>query len=203
MDISALSSIVVISLLGAMTPGQSVIMVGRNTIANGKSHGIVTACSHAVGVGIYALLCLVGLAATLKASPLLFNGIMYTGAGFLAWLGFQALTSKKGLAERISAGEKATYKESAAQGFAMAILNPKVIIFFLALFSQFINDSYTATEIAIVALIPAVLDAAWYSFVATIVSRPKILEKLRNNAGIVDKVSGVILIALAIKVVTG
>jgi|GEM_PF-4414199 len=83
MTLSVFASLFIVTLLGTMTLGQSVIMVSHHTLASGRVNGVITACSHAIGVGIYAILSLSGLALTLKNSPLVFHFIAYSGAAYL------------------------------------------------------------------------------------------------------------------------
>ncbi|WP_061015886.1 LysE family translocator [Vibrio splendidus] len=202
MTLSVFTSLFIVTLLGTMTPGQSVIMVSRNTLASGRLHGVVTACSHAIGVGIYAVLSLAGLAIALKNSPIFFNTIAYSGAAYLAYLGYCSLRSKGGLSDKIAAGKKSTLFESARDGFLISLLNPKIIIFFLALFSQFVVYVDHFTDRLIIVSVPVILDAIWYSLVACFLSRPSTMIRLRKYAVTIDRLSGVVLVGLAIKVLT-
>ncbi|MBA5760827.1 LysE family translocator [Vibrio sp. 404] len=200
MTLSVFASLFIVTLLGTMTPGQSVIMVSRNTLAGGRLHGVVTACSHAVGVGIYAALSLAGLALALKNSPVFFNLIAYSGAAYLAYLGVCSLRSKGGLSDKITASKDTTLLESARDGFLISLLNPKIIIFFLALFSQFVGYADNFMGRLIIVLVPVILDALWYSLVACFLSRPSTMTRLRKHAVSIDRLSGVVLIGLAVKV---
>lgn len=73
-----------ICLLGAMSPGPSMAIVAKHSLAGGRINGFVTAWAHATGIGIYALITLVGLAALLHQSPVLFKGISYLGAAYIS-----------------------------------------------------------------------------------------------------------------------
>lgn len=105
MTISIWLSLLLICILGAMSPGPSLAVVAKHSLTGGRKHGLVTAWSHACGVGLYALLTLLGLAVVLKQSPTVFNMISYAGAGYLAYLGVNALRSKGGVAEKLAAGK--------------------------------------------------------------------------------------------------
>ncbi|MGR5361535.1 LysE family translocator [Vibrio mediterranei] len=200
MTLSVFASLFIVTLLGTMTPGQSVLMVARHTLASGRINGVITACSHAIGVGIYAILSLTGLALTLKNSPLVFHFIAYSGAAYLFYLGMCSLRSKGGLSDKIVSGKPFTRLESTRAGFVISLLNPKIIIFFLALFSQFVSVGNDFQSKAIIATTPIFLDAMWYSFIACILSRPNTMTYLRQYAVLIDRLSGGVLIGLAIKV---
>jgi threonine/homoserine/homoserine lactone efflux protein len=190
-----------ICCLGAMSPGPSLAMVVRHTLGGSRLHGIVCAWAHSVGIGIYALVTLLGLAAVLKASPLLFNAIAIIGALYLAWIGIQALQSKGGMQQSLSAGSKTSLLVAARDGLAISLFNPKILLFFLALFSQFVLAAETISGQTLIVLTPLVIDGLWYTLIAIILSHSAILPKLREKAVWIDRVSGVVLIALAGRVI--
>ncbi len=95
-------SLFTICLLGAMSPGPSLAIVAKHSLAGGRLNGLATAWAHAFGIGIYAFITLIGLAVLLQQSPFLFKTISYCGAGYLAYLGFNALKSKGGVARSLN-----------------------------------------------------------------------------------------------------
>ena len=190
-----------ICCLGAMSPGPSLAMVVRHTLGGSRLHGIVCAWAHSIGIGAYALVTLLGLAVVLKTSPLLFNGIALIGALYLAWIGIQALRSKGGMQQKLQADTKTSLWVAARDGLAISIFNPKILIFFLALFSQFVLAAETTTGQALIVLTPLIVDGLWYTFIAIVLSHSSILPKLRKRALWIDRLSGVVLIALALRVI--
>ncbi|BDU40455.1 putative threonine/Lysine efflux protein [Vibrio nigripulchritudo SO65] len=201
MTFSVWLSLFAICLLGAMSPGPSLVMVSKHTLAGGRVNGLAAAWAHAIGIGIYALITIVGLAVVLQQSPILFKTISYAGAAYLAYLGFNALRSKGGVAARLEAGEKVSILASAREGFLISILSPKIALFFIALFSQFValgNDLFN--QFVIVAT-PLIVDGVWYTLITLLLSMPLVIDKIRQRAVLIDRISGVILIALALRVV--
>ena len=190
-----------ICCLGAMSPGPSLAMVVRHTLGGSRLHGIVCAWAHSIGIGVYALVTLLGLAVVLKASPLLFNGIALVGALYLAWIGIQALRSKGGMQQKLQAGTKTSLWTAARDGLAISIFNPKILLFFLALFSQFVLAAENITGQTLIVLTPLVIDGLWYTLIAIVLSHSAILPKLREKALWIDRLSGVVLIALACRVI--
>ncbi|MGF1690276.1 LysE family translocator [Photobacterium kagoshimensis] len=201
MTLSIIFSLILISALGAMSPGPSLAVVAKHSLASGRLHGIVTSWSHSMGVGIHALLGILGLAVVLKQSPTLFTAVSYAGAAYLAYLGVNALRSKGGIAAKLKAGESTTILEAARDGFMISLLNPKLALYFIALFSQFVALSSELSSRIIIVSTPIVIDGLWYTLIAVVLSRPKVLEKLRSKAQWIDRVSGVVLILLAARVV--
>ncbi|MCP4984376.1 MAG: LysE family transporter, partial [Gammaproteobacteria bacterium] len=88
-------------------------------------------------------------------------------------------------------------------GFLVAFLNPKVALFFIALFSQFINPESSVTDKVIVTLTAGCIDAVWYISVALMLSHGRWLNSLKKNALIFDRIYGVLLIGIAVRVVAG
>ena len=201
MTFSIWLSLLMICMLGAMSPGPSLAVVAKHSLAGGRLHGVVTSWAHAAGVGIYALVTLLGLAVVLKQSPTLFNVITYAGAAYLAYLGVNALRSKGGVAAKLAAGQSTSLVEAARDGAMISLLNPKLALFFLALFSQFVAVGTEFSSRAIIVATPLLVDGLWYTLIAFVLSNPKVLEKLRTKAQLIDRLSGVVLILLAMRVI--
>ncbi|WP_434359350.1 LysE family translocator [Parasalinivibrio latis] len=201
MTVTTWMSLIAICILGAMSPGPSLVVVARHTLSGGRLHGIVTCWSHAVGIGIYALLTIMGLAVLIQQSPTVFKVLTFGGAFYLAYMGYKSLTSKGGVASRLEGGKAVTLWQAARDGFAISILNPKIALFFIALFSQFVVEGSSYTDKAIIAVTPFLIDGLWYTIVAFLLSTPGLLERLRRKAVVVDRLCGVMLIGLAARVV--
>jgi len=200
MDLSAWLSLAVICLLGAMTPGPSLAIVLKHTVSGGRLNGFVVSIFHGAGIALYAVLTVLGMALIIKETPWLFNMIKYAGAAFLLWLAFKAFTSKSALATLKHETISVSLKQSAWQGFMIAFLNPKIAIFFIALFSQFIDANASLVQKIIMVSTVGGIDTLWYCLIALLLSKSVILEKLRNNVHIVDKITGVILLAICARV---
>ncbi|WP_394131327.1 LysE family translocator [Shewanella maritima] len=202
MSFSVWLGLLAICCLGAMSPGPSLAMVIRHTVNGSRLHGIVCAWAHAMGIGFYALITLLGLAVVLKNSPLVFNAIALVGALYLAWMGINALKSSG--ASTLDTDEKAnktSLLQSARDGIAISLFNPKILLFFLALFSQFVAASATQFGQALIVFTPLLIDGLWYTLIALVLSQPMILQKLKAKSALIDKASGVILILLALRVI--
>lgn len=181
-----------------MSPGPSLAVVVKHTLHGGAPAGVAAGAAHGFGVALYAVAVVSGLALVITTSPTLFAALQYAGAAFLAWLGYKSLTSKdNGLApeDADTAGRPAT------EGFAVAFLNPKLAIFFLALFSQFLDTSASLADKALMVATMGIIDGAWYCGIALLLSRPALLPRLQSARTKIDRVFGVILLALAVRIV--
>lgn len=184
-----------------MSPGPSLAMVAKHSLAGGRLNGLATAWAHAFGIGIYAFITLIGLAVVLQQSPLLFKTISYLGAAYLAYLGYNALRSKGGVAARLESGEQTSIWQSAKEGFLISLLSPKIALFFIALFSQFVAVGDTFSAKSLIVMTPLIVDGLWYTLITFLLSSPKLIDKIRSKALLIDRLSGAVLILLALRVV--
>lgn len=201
MTIATWLSVVSICLLGAMSPGPSLAVVLQQTLKGGRKNGLVAAVTHGLGIGLYALLCISGIAVIITTSPVLFTTLRWAGAAYLLWLGFKGLTAKPRPAENLS--DIPTTSSAARDGFLVVFLNPKVAVFFIALFSQVIGNDTSLLEKLAFAATALLIDMGWYMFVAWSFSNPRWLGHLQKNVVWLERIFGVVLIALAVRLLLG
>lgn len=197
MDIFAWISLAGICALGAMSPGPSLLIVLRNA-ATSPLHGFACALAHGAGIGLYALLTALGLALLVTETPTLFKGLQWAGALLLIYIGWQALSSPASATPNAPPPQQVPVMSAIAQGFSIALFNPKVALFFGALFSQFVReDQLLSTKIAMAGL-AAGIDTAWYLLVTLAVTsgRKRGLD-LGPWGQRIQKLFGVILLTLA------
>ncbi len=187
-----------------MSPGPSLAMVMRNTVIGTRLHGIATAVSHALGIGCYALFSVTGLVFLLNKAPIFYQGLTWAGAAYIAWLGWQGLTAKAGMAVQLEGrGNPIGYRKAVQDGFMISLLNPKIFAFFVALFSQFLGNATDIASSAVMVITPMFIDGAWYSLMAVLISQTLLLNFLRRNAIWLDRAIGGLLILIALRVIFG
>lgn len=158
---------------------------------------MATAWCHALGVGIYALLTTFGLALVIARSRLVYVTITAAGAAYLVYLGLAALSS----GAHVNPDESATgvsLRRAAREGFLTALLNPKVAIFFMAVFSQFLRPGMAAADHMLLSATAALVDGLWYSIVALLLTHAGWADLLRRHARHVDRATGMVLILVAL-----
>ncbi|MBE0509937.1 MAG: LysE family translocator [Chromatiales bacterium] len=154
-----------ICLLGAMSPGPSLAVIVRHSVRGGRREGIIAAWAHGAGIGLYALLSVLGIAALLLAAPGLLWGLQTGGALFLlylAWQGGRSALSGAPVADKPGIGSR----QAGRDGFLMAFLNPKTGLFFIALFSQFVVPGQALPSKLGMAALAMGIDTLWYLLVA-------------------------------------
>ena len=195
MDIESLLGISFVCAMGAVSPGPSLAVVLRNTISGGRMQGIMTGIGHGLGFGIYAFIAIMGLSSVLLANKQLFNLLQVLGALVLIWLAFKLIAHKQ-------SDLSVKYEESGYrgffEGFMIAFLNPKILVFLVAVFSQFLNTDINNSDRFIMAIMAGAIDTIWYVFVAAVLSGTTIVYKLRENAVTIDRLIGMVLFMLSI-----
>lgn len=202
MTLSLWLSLVVICVMGAMSPGPSLAVVLKHSIHGSMKNGMLAAISHGLGVGFYAVASLLGLGALMLQFPTVFQILVYFGAAYLAYLGIKILLAKPSGDELQVAQQSGSAQQALQDGFAIAFLNPKLAVFFLALFSQFIDPENLTFEVGLIMCLTVfVIDTGWYLLVAALTefSKKRFGFTLANPW--LDKLLGIIFIILAIRVV--
>lgn len=190
---------VVSSTLMSLTPGIDTAVATRMVVAGGRSAGIATAFGIALGVLWQSTLAGLGLVAIFTAMPYVFNIVKYAGAAYLIYLGIRALYDS---VRRIQAEDNLPSVKASrafAAGFLGDALNPKITIFIVTFYPQFIDTAHLDD------LLPYVLLGATYAFIALIwyiiyaFIAMKLLGRLGRNFGIImTRVSGLVLLGMGL-----
>jgi threonine/homoserine/homoserine lactone efflux protein len=119
-------------------PGPDILYVLAQSISNGKKAGIATSSGLCTGVLFHTTAAALGISALVYKSALAFEIVKYAGAAYLLYLAWQALKERGDLMSSTPLREKDTFALY-KRGIFMNVLNPKVALFFLAFFPQFVN----------------------------------------------------------------
>ena len=201
MTITIWLTVVSICVLGAMSPGPSLAVVLQQTLGGGRKNGLIAAVTHGLGIGLYALLCISGIAVMITTSPLLFLILQWLGSGYLIWLGIKGLRAKARADTTVPTPPSTG--SAARDGFLVVFLNPKIAVFFIAMFSQVIGDETSWLEKSAFAATAMFIDMGWYLIVAMSFSYSRWLGWLQQNVVWLERTFGLILIALAIRLLAG
>ena len=192
------SQFAIVCLLGAMSPGPSLALIIRNSINFNRSSGIIASIAHGLGICLYATVTVIVLEFILRNSELIFFVIQICGSLFLIILGL-TFVFKKNNENQIETFE--INSSSFAQGFIIAIINPKILIWFTAIYSQFIDINATFLNKTILVLTPSIIDTVWYSLVAILVTGYGLKEILNKNKFVIQKIIGILLILIAFSLI--
>ena len=185
-----------VCLLGAMSPGPSMAVVINNAIFKGRYNGILTSIGHGIGIAVYATFAVLGLGLIIKTNVFLFNGLKILSIIFLIFIGVKSILNK----EKINF-EKKDIKEntiSFLQGFSISILNPKILVWFIAIYSQFMStDNELLFNIYLVS-IAGIIDACWYIILSLAVTTASALSFFQTKITLIQKIQGFFFVALGL-----
>ncbi len=183
-----------VCLLGAMSPGPSMVVVINNAIFKNRLNGFLTSIGHGVGIGIYALFAVLGIALIIKTNLFVFNVIKFLSIIFLLYLGVKLIiTNDKLKFDRKDINSGFT---SFLQGLSISLLNPKIFIWFVAIYSQFMSENNDIIFNTILILTASIIDAIWYVILTLLVTTNIALDFIKDKSVMLQKFVGSIFIII-------
>ncbi|MGF0173826.1 LysE family translocator [Streptomyces sp. Marseille-Q5077] len=195
-----------LGVLGLLTvlPGPDMAVVTRSAIATGPRDALRTVAGIATGLLIWGALTVAGLAAVLAASPAAYLAIKFLGAGYLMFLGAQALwQSRRATHASSDAGTRLAGGGLWRTGLVSNVLNPKIIVFYTGLLPTLAPPHLPAAwSMTLLVLLHAVLSVAWLgSYVFLLSKAGRVLEPPRTRRAL-GRATGVALIGLGLALAT-
>lgn len=126
------------AVLLTLMPGPDILFVITQSITRGRKAGMVFAAGLCTGLIVHVTAVSLGVSILLMSSPVAFTMLKFAGAAYLLYLGVKAFLARRENHFELS-GDAAVSGKLYRKGILMNILNPKVILFFLAFFPQFID----------------------------------------------------------------
>ena len=195
------------ALVFVITPGIDTVFVLNKSIGYGLKSGIYAALGINSGVLMHTFLAALGLSVLLSKSEMAFDAIKYIGFLYLVYLGVLKLkNNKEQLGLSGTAHSSSKINNDFWSGFLTNSLNPKVALFFLAFFPQFISPSEleNPTPFILLGIVFAGIGTVWYlglsffasHFSSTIKNNPRFSVRLNT-------LSGILFILMGVKVLFG
>jgi threonine/homoserine/homoserine lactone efflux protein len=201
-----LAAFMALAALLIVTPGPDMALVTKNALVRGRSAAVYTALGINAGIVVWTLAAALGIAAILRASEPAFTAFRILGAGYLIYLGLQALGLLEGrgahqraapaILEPTRAGGGASFR----QGLLSNLFNPKIGVFFTSFLPQFIapGDKIFAAMLLLGVIFNA-MGLLWLLGYALFVSRAgEVLRRPRVKA-VLERLTGYALIGFGLK----
>ena len=187
-------------LAGAASPGPSVALLSKTVMDGGRRAGVVFGLAHGLGIFFYAFLVAFGLSVTLSFIPFLIDFLNIAGVVFLLWLAYIMFRSSFALSDSDQQKFQITNTlfGNFGSGFLIVFLNPKIALFFLAIFTQFLGHASSFQEKAIMVSTATIIDTSWYIFLTFIIALPKFRKFLQLRARGLEFVLGCFFIILCL-----
>lgn len=189
-----------ISLVIALTPGADTAVVMKNSLTSGRRGGIATSLGVSSASTVQALLAIAGLGIIIAQSQPVLQAIRWIGAVYLAWMAFQALRSAWRAQYAPPPGPDAASVRGFRQGFLVNITNPQMLLFYLAIFPQFMSPGMAFWQQGLLALTLPLLGGSVLVGLALLVDSASTWVQRRPIRRALDALTGTALGFLSVRV---
>lgn len=186
-------------LVLTVTPGPSVLMCISTSVQHGPRRAIAASLGSTTAIACIMLLSMLGLGTVLAASEILFSALKWLGAGYLAYLGITSLLSKaSNLAVPNASLPEVGARALFARGMLVGASNPKALLFFGALFPQFIEPSAPQLgQFLVLGVTFIFFELFWLSIYALTAARARQWLQMPRRATLFNRVTGVVFLLAA------
>lgn len=194
-----------VHLLAVASPGPDFAIVLKHSISFGRRAAIITSIGIGVGILIHVGYSLLGIGFLIKTTPVLFQVFSYIAAMYLLYLGLGAIRSSASKNLNSVEFKKTMHIISDNKAFMVGFLtnglNPKATLFFLSVFAVAVSpDTPNAIKLGY-GLYLAVATGIWFCVLSSFLSSKKVRLYIGEKGYWFDRVMGIVLILLAIKLV--
>ena len=202
LDFSTLVAFVPAVVVVILAPGPDTIYTLTRSLDDGRAAGFVAAVGTATGILVHTAAAVLGLSALLRTSAVAYALVKYAGAVYLVYLGVQTLRSGEEFEIRADReGRDRSLRESYRQAVAINVSNPKVAVFVLAFFPQFVPATASAPLLmALLGLLYAGLGLVYLGGVALFAGRVRhLLADSEPVRRLLQYTSGSVLVGFGLK----
>jgi threonine/homoserine/homoserine lactone efflux protein len=195
-----------IFLLGlalAASPGPDFFLMTNHTLSGGRKLGFITLLGNRCSLLLHLTFALIGLSIILQQSATVFTSFRILGAIYLIYLGYNKLKNGWKLPKNTESPQRVTvtYFQAFKMGFLSNFLNPKVSLFFLSIFPQFLLSEQLAHLPLSVALVFLFGNSLWYTSVLWVIGIKKIRGAVQKFQYKLDLVFGFLFVIFGGKII--
>ena len=165
-DLATIAAFSAASVAIVLSPGPDTMLILRYTMNGGQRIGLATVAGVQIGLMVHTLAAVLGLSLVIASAPVLFKGIAVAGALYLGWL---AIESVRAGIVRLNgggpddAGPVLRARKACRDAVLCNVLNPKVILLFLALMPNFVDPSrgQVPAQLAVLGVVLVLINIVW------------------------------------------
>lgn len=208
MTLSTILAFAAMAALLIMSPGPNGMLIAKTVPTSGRAAGFANIAGFAVAFFIHGTFAIFGLSVLLLQSATLFTIVKFAGAAYLIWIGVKALRdawrgAPATLLDVSPAKNPRTLRKAFLEGFWTNMLNPKVAMFYVAAFPQFMpHDGSSPASAYLLVVVHALLNFAWFAPMVLLFDR---LSKAARSGGfqrMVKGLTGAVFIGFGVKLAT-
>jgi RhtB (resistance to homoserine/threonine) family protein len=195
-------AVIGITFFVMISPGPDMVLVSRNTLVGGRVGGLETSLGILLGNFVHMAYCALGVGWLISRSILAFSLLKYLGAAYLIYLGIASL--RAGRAPFDLEAERAGHSKRTwfIQGLVNNLLNPKGTLFYLGVFTVVITPETSVGMTGVLVLSMTLVSASFWLVFVHVLDRPSTRSYFERCQHRVNRVFGVLLIALGLRVAT-
>ncbi|KKF39408.1 threonine transporter RhtB [Halorubrum saccharovorum] len=204
-DLTTLVAFVSATMVVIIAPGPDTIYTLTESLRSGRYAGIAAACGTATGILVHTTAAVLGLAAILRTSAFAYTVMKYLGVAYLIYLGVQTFRNDEEFEIQDNLPEESTsLRRSYRQAVTINISNPKVAVFVLAFFPQFVSQTANVSlQMSILGLTYATLSVLYLWIVVAFASRVRqIIVDSETISRFIQYASGSVLVGFGLKLAT-
>ena len=194
MNLISWLTLIGVCVMGAMSPGPSLAVIVQNRVQRNLSDALIASWAHAAGIFFWALAASTILGSLFQHFPIVKVYLTLAGAVFLIYLAIKSWGSH-------SSGDSLQNNQLPAAwltGLSISFLNPKIFVFFTALFSQLIPEGASAATLLGMATVAGLVDGTWYSFVSLLVGNIGLEKSLGRHMLLLNRASAGLYLIIAV-----
>lgn len=192
-----------VNLVATMSPGPAFALTVRNSMIYSRRACLLCCLGLGLGVAIHVTLVLAGFAVLITKSSLLYNAVRYAGAAYLLYVGVKSLTAQK---RDLKNNDNEPAPHKTISGFAALrmgtltnLLNPKSMVFFTAVYAQFITPGIPWTILVLYGITTVLIEILWFMGMSVILTDPRVKRRFLGLVHWIERVCGGLLILLGIR----
>ena len=197
-------TIALVHFLAVASPGPDFAVIVKQSLTRGRRTAIITSFGVGSAILLHVTYSLVGIGLLIASDPMYFTVLSYIAAAYLGYIGIQGLRAKPNSGhsdDKFAQKQQQSGIKAFFTGFLVNGLNVKATLFFVSLFSLVISPQTPTLVQAFYGGYMALATAAWFCFLSIMLTIGKFREKLLQKAHIIDRFMGIVLLALAVKII--
>ncbi|MGY2291217.1 LysE family translocator [Pseudomonas sp. SDO528_S397] len=186
-----------------LTPGPDMLLIASRSVSQGRASGFMSLAGIQTGTYCHALAAALGLSQLFVTVPVAYDVVRFAGAAYLAYLAWKSFTAKA-TPLTVSSGAALPLGQIFKQGLVTNLLNPKMALFVLALFPQFVQPGQGSLVVQMLVLATVLNVTGLLVNGAVIVLAAKLRHKMVSNLKVARRLNqllGAVFLGLACRLV--
>ncbi|CAK1691600.1 homoserine/homoserine lactone efflux protein [Vibrio crassostreae] len=202
MSLDSIWLFIVIVFFIAIIPGPNALLVLSTALTQRKLFAFVNVLGVSCGFFFHAFISANGISLLLSNTPMAFEGLKWAGVLYLVWLGYNhfraALRAQEGVLSVVGASGSKLYNQF-FKGLLTNLLNPKIVLFYLSIFPQFVSKDTIVSDSLMLGGIQAIVVSMWFLVVTLMADTFKRLLVQKRTSQMMNIVCGVLFVGFSIQ----